>query len=76
MFLYTCNLYNGETVADFILEGSKIIVGGDLSHEIKRYLTPWMESYDQPRQHVKKQIHYFANKGLCSEGYDFSCGHV
>ena len=32
--------------------------------------------YDQPRQHVKKQRHYFANKGLSSQGYGFSSGHV
>ena len=31
-------------------------------------LTPWKESYDQPRQHIKKQRHYFANKGLSSQG--------
>ena len=35
-----------------------------------------MESYDQPRQHIKKQRHYFANKGLSSQGYGFSCSHV
>ena len=39
-------------------------------------LTPWKESYDQPRQHIKKQRHYFANKGLSSQGYGFSNGHV
>ena len=39
-------------------------------------LTPWKESYDQPRQHTKKQRHYFANKGLSSQGYGFSSGHV
>ena len=38
--------------------------------------TPWKESYDQPRQYIKKQRHYFANKGLSSQGYDFSSGHV
>ena len=38
-----------ETVSDFILGGSKITVDGDCSHEIKRRLTPWKESYDQPR---------------------------
>ena len=38
--------------------------------------TPWQESYDQPRQHIKKQRHYFANKGLYSQGYGFSSGHV
>ena len=39
-------------------------------------LTPWKESYDQPRQHIKKQRHYFVNKGPSSQGYGFSCGHV
>ena len=38
-----------EIVADFILGGSKITAGGDCSHEIKKTLTPWKESYDQPR---------------------------
>ena len=33
-------------------------------------------SYDQPRQHIKRQRHYFANKGLSSQGYGFSSGHV
>ena len=36
----------------------------------------WKESYDQPRQHIKKQRHYFANKGPSSQGYGFSSGHV
>ena len=49
-----------ETVADFIFLGSKITADGDYSHEIKT-LTPWKESYDQPRQHIKKQRHYFAD---------------
>ena len=39
-------------------------------------LTPWKESYDQPRQHIKKQRHYFVNKGLSSQGYGFSSSHV
>ena len=39
-------------------------------------LTPWKESYDQPRLHIKKQRHYFANKGLSSQSYGFSSGHV
>ena len=39
-------------------------------------LTPWKESYDQPRQHIKKQRHYFASKGLSSQGYGFSSSHV
>ena len=37
---------------------------------------PWKKSYDQPRQHIKKQRYYFANKGLSSQGYGFSSGHV
>ena len=37
---------------------------------------PWKESYDQHRQHIKKQRHYFANKGLSTQGYGFSSGHV
>ena len=39
-------------------------------------LAPWKKSYDQPRQHVKKQRHYFANKGLSSQSYGFSSHHV
>ena len=39
-------------------------------------LAPWKESYDQPRQHIKKQRHYFANKGPSSQGYGFSSSHV
>ena len=54
-----------ETVSDFICGGSKITADGNYSHEIKT-LTPWKESYDQPSQHIKKQRHYFANKGLSS----------
>ena len=64
-----------ETLADFIFLSSKITADGDCSHEIKT-LTPWKKSYDQPRQHIKKQRHYFVNKGLSSQGYGFSSGHV
>ena len=51
-----------EIVSDFIFGGSKITADGDCSHEIKT-LASWKESYDQPRQHIQKQRHYFANKG-------------
>ena len=64
-----------ETVADFIFLGSKITTDGDCSHEVKR-LTPWKESYDQPRKHIQKQRHYFANKGPSSQGYGFCSSHV
>ena len=39
-------------------------------------LAPWKKSHDQPRKHIKKQGHYFANKGLSSQDYGFSNGHV
>ena len=50
-----------EAVADLIFLGSKITADSDCSHEIKTH-APWKESYDQPRQHIKKQRHYFADK--------------
>ena len=62
-----------ETVRDFVFWGSKITADGDCSHEI---IAPWKKSYDQPRQHIKKQRHYFANKGPSSQIYGFSSGHV
>ena len=65
-----------ETVSDFILGGSKITADGDCRHEIKKTLSPWKESYDQPRQHTQKQRRYFANKGPSSQGHGFSSGHV
>ena len=64
-----------ETVADFILGGSKITADGYCSHEIKA-LAPRKKSYDPPRQHIKKQSHYFANKSQSSQGYGFSSSHV
>ena len=64
-----------ETVRDFIFLGPKITVDGDCSHEIKT-LTPWKKSYDQPRQHFKKQRHDFANEGPSSQGYVFSSSPV
>ena len=64
-----------KTVADSIFGGSKITADGDCSHEIKM-LAPWKKSYDQPRQHIKKQRYYFANKGPSSQGYGFSSGQV
>ena len=58
-----------ETVADFIWSGSKITADGDCSHEIT--FTPWKESYDQPRQHIKKQRQYFTDKGPSSQLWFF-----
>ena len=64
-----------ETVADFILLGSKITADGDCSHEIKT-LTPWKERYDQTRHHIKNQRHYFADKCPSVQSYSFSSSHV
>ena len=41
-----------------------------------KMLAPWKKSYDKPRQHIKKQRHYFADKGLSSQIYGFSSSHV
>ena len=68
-----------ETMADFIFLASKITEDDDCSHEIKRHcktLAPWNKRYDQPRQHIKKQRHYFASKGLSNQSYGFSSSHV
>ena len=64
-----------ETVADFIFLGSKISADGDCSQEIKRHLIlgrKVMTNLDG----IFKSRHYFANKGLSSQGYGFSSSHV
>ena len=67
---------DGETGnRDFIFWGSKITADGNCSHEIK-ILAPWKKSYDQPRQHIKKQRYYFANEGPSSQSYGFPNSHV
>ena len=65
-----------ETVTDFIFLGSEITTDSDGSHEIKRHVVPWKKGYDKPRQHIKKQRHHFADKGLSSQSYGFSSSHV
>ena len=65
-----------ETVADFIILGSKITADGDCSQEIKRRLLLGRKVMTNNRQHTQKQRHYFANKDPSSQGYGFSCGHV
>ena len=64
-----------ETVVDFILGGSQITTDSDYNHERKIYLS-LKESYDQPRQHIKKQRWYFANKSPSNQNYGFSSSHV
>ena len=65
-----------ETVADFIFWGSKITADGDCSHEIKRRLLFGRKVVTNIDSILKKQRHYFANKGPSSQGYSFSSGHV
>ena len=56
--------------------GLQITADGDCSHEIKRLLFIWKKIYEQHRQHIKKQRHYFANKRLSSQIYGFSSSHI
>ena len=65
-----------ETVADFIWGGSKITADGDCSHEIKRRLLLGRKVMTNLDSNVKKQRHYFVNKGPSSQGYGFSSGHL
>ena len=64
-----------KTMTDFIFLGSKITADGDCNPEIQT-LAPWKESYDKPRQCIKKQKHHFANKSLSSQSHSFSSSHV
>ena len=64
-----------ETVTDFIFLGFRITVDGDCSHETKRCLLLGRKA-DKPRQHIKKQRHHFAHKGLSSQSYGFSSNHL
>ena len=76
--LWKINGETVETVTDFIVLGSKITsIHFMVTAAMKlKMLAPWKESYDEPGQRIKKQRHYFANKGLSSQGYGFSSSHV
>ena len=64
-----------ETVTDFVLGGSTICRWLFAAMKLKDAYS--LEgTYDQPRQHIEKQRHYFASKGQSSQGYGFSSGHV
>ena len=67
---------DGETVSDFMFWGSKITADGDCSHEIKRHLLLGRKGMTQPRLHIKKQRHHFADKDPYSQSYGFSSSHV
>ena len=64
-----------ETVSDLIFGGAPKSLQMVIT-AMKLKDTPWKESYDQPRQYIRKQRHYFVNKGPSSQGNGFSCGHV
>ena len=64
-----------ETVADFILLGSKITANGDCSHKIKRRLFLGRKVMTK-LDNILKSRHYFVNKGPSSQGYDFCSSHV
>ena len=69
LLFYTCSHFianiweTTETVTDLFSWAPKITADGDYSHEIKRCLLLGKKSYDKPRQCIKKQRHYFVNKG-------------
>ena len=65
-----------EKMTDFILFGSKFTVDSDYNHEIQRHLLLGRKIYDKPRQYIKKQRHYFDDKGPYSQSYVLSSGHV
>ena len=66
---------DGATVADFVFGGSKSLQMVTAAMKLKDAY-PWKESYDQPRQYIQKQKHYFANEGPSSQGYGFSSDRV
>ena len=66
----------GETVRDFIFLCSKITADGDCSHEIKRRLLLGRKVMTNLDSVIKKQRHYFANKGPSSQNFGFSSSLV
>ena len=65
----------GGIVTDFIFLGSKSLQTVTATMKLKM-LAPWKESYDIPRQHIKKQKHHFTDKGVYSQSYGFPSSHV
>ena len=64
-----------ETVSDFILGAPKSLQMVTAAMKLKNTCS-WKKSYDQPRQHIKKQRHYFASKYPSSQSYSFSSSHI
>ena len=82
-----CQLYRNRTRKKFIWMEFKIkrkLIYSVISNQTYAAVgrptptntAPWKKSYDQPRQHIKKQRHYFANKGPSSQSYGFPSSHV
>ena len=67
---------DGETVADFIWGGAPKSLQMVIAAMKLKDACSLEEKLDQPRQHIRKQRHYFANKVLDSQGYNFSSSHV
>ena len=65
-----------ETVTDFIFLGSKITAARDCSNEIETCLLLGRKAMTKSRQHIKKERHYFTNRGPSSQSCGFSSGHV
>ena len=65
-----------ERVTDFTFLSSKITADSNCSHEIKRCLLLGKRAMTNLREHIKKQRHYFANKGPSSQSYGFSSCHL
>ena len=64
-----------ETVRDFIFLAPKSLQVVTVALKLKM-LAPWKKSYDKPRQHIKKQRHYFTNKGQFTQSYGFPSSHA
>ena len=65
-----------ETVSDFLFFWAPKSLQMVISAMKLKDAFPWKESYDQPRQHIKKQRHHFVNKGPSSQGYGFSSSQI
>ena len=75
MHMHGCRQTDGETFHILFSWALKSLQMVTAAMKLKE-ASPWKKSYDQPRQHIKKQRHYFANKGPSSRSYGFSSSHV
>ena len=73
---FMANRWENNGTSDTLFPWDPKSLQMDCSHEIKRCFFPWKKNCDQPRQHIKKQRHYFVDKDLSSQSYGFSSSHV